>query len=298
MTTMTLAYQDSKTMLRRSIRHILRYPSMTVMLVGMPVVFLLLFVYVLGGTLGNGLGPGGGGRAEYVNYVAPAIILMTVASAAQGTAISVATDMTAGIIARFRTMAITRTSVLTGHVLGSLLQTIVSLVVVIAVAIAVGFRPTAGFVEWAATFALLVLVSIAMIWLSVAFGLVSKSVETASNLPMVLILLPFLGSGFVPTDSMPTVLRWFAEYQPFTPIIETLRGLLLAKPSETTRYSRSDGASPSPSSPTSGHGVCSTDARCADLETHDLRERVRCRCRRVPRRWRVVWKPHGDQLAS
>ncbi|KAB2586649.1 ABC transporter permease, partial [Rhodococcus erythropolis] len=123
MTTMTLAYQDSKTMLRRSIRHILRYPSMTVMLVGMPVVFLLLFVYVLGGTLGNGLGPGGGGRAEYVNYVAPAIILMTVASAAQGTAISVATDMTAGIIARFRTMAITRTSVLTGHVLGSLLQT-------------------------------------------------------------------------------------------------------------------------------------------------------------------------------
>ncbi len=145
MTTMTLAYQDSKTMLRRSIRHILRYPSMTVMLVGMPVVFLLLFVYVLGGTLGNGLGPpGGGGRAEYVNYVAPAIILMTVASAAQGTAISVATDMTAGIIARFRTMAITRTSVLTGHVLGSLLQTIVSLVVVIAVAIAVGFRPTAA----------------------------------------------------------------------------------------------------------------------------------------------------------
>ena len=144
-------------MLRRSIRHILRYPSMTVMLVGMPVVFLLLFVYVLGGTLGNGLGPGGGGggRAEYVNYVAPAIILMTVASAAQGTAISVATDMTAGIIARFRTMAITRTSVLTGHVLGSLLQTIVSLLVVIAVAIAVGFRPTAGFVEWVAAFALL-----------------------------------------------------------------------------------------------------------------------------------------------
>ncbi|TSD49836.1 ABC transporter permease [Rhodococcus sp. KBS0724] len=230
MTTMTLAYLDSKTMLRRSIRHILRYPSMTVMLVGMPVVFLLLFVYVLGGTLGNGLGPGGGGRAEYVNYVAPAIILMTVASAAQGTAISVATDMTAGIIARFRTMAITRTSVLTGHVLGSLLQTIVSLVVVIAVAIAVGFRPTAGVVEWIATFALLILVAIAMIWLSVAFGLVSKSVETASNLPMVLILLPFLGSGFVPTDSMPTVLRWFAEYQPFTPIIETLRGLLLGEP--------------------------------------------------------------------
>ncbi|MCJ0905694.1 ABC transporter permease [Rhodococcus sp. ARC_M6] len=230
MTTMTFAYQDSKTMVRRTLRRIVRYPSMTLMLAGMPVVFLLLFVYVLGGTLGNGLGPGGGGRADYVNYVAPAIILMTVASAAQGTAISVAMDMTAGIIARFRTMSITRTSVLTGHVLGSILQTAVSLVIVIAVAIAVGFRPTAGLVEWIAAIGLLILVTTALIWLSAALGLVSKSVETASNLPMLLVLLPFLGSGFVPTESMPTGLRWFAEYQPFTPIIETLRGLLLGGP--------------------------------------------------------------------
>ncbi|MFD4180790.1 ABC transporter permease [Rhodococcus sp. NPDC058514] len=230
MTTMSYAVSDSATMLRRSLRHIVRYPSMTIMLIGMPIVFLLLFVFVFGGTLGAGLGDPAGGRAEYVNYVTPGIILMTVVAAAQGTSISVAMDMTAGIIARFRTMAITRTSVLTGHVLGSLIQTMLSLVVVIGVAVGIGFRPDAGLVEWVAAFGLLALITFAVIWLSVAFGLVSKSVETASNLPMVLLLLPFLGSAFVPTDSMPTALRWFAEYQPFTPVIETLRGLLLGGP--------------------------------------------------------------------
>lgn len=230
MTTMSYAVSDSATMLRRSLRRIVRYPSMTILLVGMPIVFLLLFVYVFGGTLGAGLGDPAGGRAEYVNYVTPGIILMTVVAAAQGTAISVAMDMTGGIIARFRTMAITRTAVLTGHVLGSLIQTMLSLVVVIGVAVGIGFRPDAGPVEWLAAFGLLALITFAMIWLSVAFGLVSKSVETASNLPMILLLLPFLGSAFVPTDSMPTAMRWFAEYQPFTPVIETLRGLLLGGP--------------------------------------------------------------------
>jgi ABC-2 type transport system permease protein len=230
MTTMSNAVSDSATMLRRSLRHIVRYPSMTLMLVGLPIIFLLLFVYVFGGTLGAGLGGASGGRAEYVNYVAPAIILMTVAGAAQGTAISVAMDMTAGIIARFRTMAIARSCVLTGHVLGSMIQTMLSLAVVIGVALCVGFRPTAGLVEWVAAIAVLLMITLALTWLSVALGLVSKSVETASNLPMFLVLLPFLGSGFVPTDSMPAGLRWFAEYQPFTPVIETLRGLLLGGP--------------------------------------------------------------------
>lgn len=228
--------RDSATMLRRNLKRMLRYPSMTVMLVGMPVVFLLLFVYVLGGTLGAGLGgaavPGGaaGGRAAYANYVAPAIILMTVAATVQGTAISIAMDMTEGIIARFRTMHIARVSVLTGHVLGSVIQAVFSLAVVIGVALLVGFRPTAGLAAWLAAAAFLVAVAFALVWLSVALGQVSKSVETASNLPMPLILLPFLGSGFVPTDSMPAGLRWFAEYQPFTPIIETLRGLLMDEP--------------------------------------------------------------------
>jgi ABC-2 type transport system permease protein len=227
MSTLTYAVRDSTTMLRRNLRHILRYPSMTLMLVGIPVIFLLLFVYVFGGTLGAGLGDASGGRAEYVDYVTPGIILMTVAGAAQGTAISVAMDMTEGIIARFRTMAIFRPSVLTGHVLGSMIQTALSLVVVIGIALLIGFRPTAGPVEWIAAIGVLAMITLAVTWLSVACGLVSKSVETASNLPMPLMLLPFLGSGFVPTDSMPAGLRWFADYQPFTPFIETLRGLLL-----------------------------------------------------------------------
>jgi ABC-2 type transport system permease protein len=234
MSTLTYAVTDSATMLRRQLRHILRYPSMTLMLAGTPIVLLLLFVYVFGGTLGAGLGgfSGGfsGGRAEYVNYVTPAILLITVASAAQGTAISVAMDMSEGIIARFRTMAIARVSVLTGHVLGTMIQTMLSIAVVIGVALLVGFRPTAGPVDWITAIGVLAMVTLALTWLSVALGMVSKSVETASNLPMFLLLLPFLGSGFVPTDSMPTGVRWFAENQPFTPMMETLRGSLMGTP--------------------------------------------------------------------
>ncbi|EWM14912.1 ABC transporter permease [Kutzneria sp. 744] len=219
--------RDSATMLRRNLKHMLRYPSLTVMLIGMPVIFLLLFVYVFGGTLGAGLG---GDRSSYVDYVAPAIIFMTITSVVQGTAISIAMDMTEGVIARFRTMHIARVSVLTGHVLGSLIQAVLCLSVVIGVALLVGFHPAASFVGWLATAGFLIVVTFALVWLAVALGQVSKSVETASNLPMPLLLLPFLGSGFVPTDSMPTVLRWFAEYQPFTPIIETLRALLMDRP--------------------------------------------------------------------
>jgi len=230
MSTLTYAVRDSATMLRRQLRHMLRYPSMTLQLVGMPIVFLLLFVYVFGGTLGAGLGGPSGGRAEYLEYVTPGILLMTVATACTGTAISVAMDMTEGIIARFRTMAIARASVLTGHVVGSLIQTMLSIAVVIGVALLIGFRPTAGLVEWAAATGVLALISLALTWLSVALGMVTKSVESASNLPTPLVFLPFLGSGFVPTDSMPVGLRWFAEYQPFTPVIETVRGLLLGTP--------------------------------------------------------------------
>jgi ABC-2 type transport system permease protein len=227
MSTLTYAARDSTTMLRRNLRRMLRYPSMTLMLVGIPVILMLLFVYVFGGTMGAGLGGISGGRAEYANYITPGILLITVGGAAQGTAISVAMDMTEGIIARFRTMAIFRPSVLTGHVLGSMIQTILSLAFVVGVALLVGFRPTANPVEWLAAVGILAAITFAVVWFSVACGLVSKSVETASNLPMPLILLPFLGSGFVPTDSMPAGVRWFADYQPFTPVMETLRGLLL-----------------------------------------------------------------------
>ncbi len=229
MSTLSYTVSDSATMLRRNLLHQRRYPSVTLILVGLPVILLLLFVYVFGGTLGAGLG-GSGGRGAYLAYVVPGILLIGVTGGAQGTAISVAMDMTEGIIARFRTMAISRAAVLTGHVVGSVIQTMLGMAVVIGVALLIGFRPTAGPVEWIAAIGVLAMITFAVTWLSVALGMVSDSVATASNLPMPLILLPFLGSGFVPTDSMPTGLRWFAEYQPFTPVIETLRGLLLGAP--------------------------------------------------------------------
>ena len=225
------ALVHARVMLRRNVRHLQRYPSLTLMVMLMPVVFLLLFVYVFGGTLGSGLGsamPAGryGGRAAYADYVAPAIILMAVAAAAQGTAIAVAQDMTEGIIARFRTMAVARSSVLTGHVVGATIQTLTGVVVVTAAALAVGFRPDADAVRWLAALGVILLLTVAVTWLCVGLGLSAKSVETASNSPMFLLLLPFLGSGFVPVSSLPAGIRWFAGYEPFTPVTETLRGLL------------------------------------------------------------------------
>ena len=233
MSTVANTLTDSATMLRRNLKHQRRYPSLTLMLAGFPIVFLLLFVYVFGGQLGSGLDvPGAihGGRSAYLTYVVPGILIMTVASAALGTAISIATDMTQGIIDRFRTMAIARAAVLTGHVIGSLLQTLAVLVLVILVSIALGFRPTANPLEWVAALGVLGLFSFALIWLSTALGLAAKSVETASNTPMFLTLLPFLSSGFVLTATLPVGLRQFAEYQPFTSVTQTVRGLLVGGP--------------------------------------------------------------------
>jgi ABC-2 type transport system permease protein len=138
--------------------------------------------------------------------------------------------MTGGIIDRFRTMAIARSAVLTGHVLAALIQTLLSLGIVLGVAVALGFRPSAGPLDWLAAIGVLTLFALALIWLATALGLAAKSVETASNTPMFLTLLPFLGSGFVLVASMPTGLREFARYQPFTPATETLRGLLTGTP--------------------------------------------------------------------
>jgi ABC-2 type transport system permease protein len=218
---------DSATMLRRNLKHQLRYPSVTLMLVGMPIVFLLLFVYVFGSQLGAGLSTHPhGDRTAYLTYVVPGILIMAVASAALGTALSVAIDMTEGIIDRFRTMAIARGAVLTGHVVGSLIQTIIGLGIVLGVAVAIGYRPTASPLAWLAAAGVLLLFALALVSLSAALGLAAKSVETASNTPMFLTLLPLLSSGFVPTSTMPGGLRQFAEYQPFTPVTQTVRGLL------------------------------------------------------------------------
>ncbi len=234
MTSLAYTLTDSRTMLRRNLRRLLRYPSMTLLLVGMPIIFLLLFVFVFGGQLSHGLGAGlsGGhaGRSGYLNYVTPGVLLMTVAAAVQGTAIVVAMDMTGGIVDRFRTMAIARSAVLTGHVLASLIQALAGIAIVLVVAVALGFRPTANPLHWLGAIGVLVLFTFALIWLATALGLAAKSVETASNTPMFLTLLPFLGSAFVPAATMPIVLRQFATYQPFTPVTETVRGLLTGTP--------------------------------------------------------------------
>ncbi len=228
MSTFTLAVRDSSTMLRRNLLHARRYPSMTLNLLLTPVMLLLLFVYVFGDTMSAGLAGGAPDRDVYIAYVVPGLLLMTIGSTTVGAAVSVAMDMTEGIVARFRTMAIHRGSVLIGHVLGSVLQCLASVVIVGAIAVAIGFRSTdATVLEWLAAFGLLVLFALALTWIAVGMGLVSPNAEGASNNATPLILLPLLSSAFVPLDAMPGWFRPVAEYQPFTPAIETLRGLLL-----------------------------------------------------------------------
>ncbi|MEV4680006.1 ABC transporter permease [Streptomyces kurssanovii] len=227
MSTMSYAARDSRTMLRRNLKKALRYPSLTVTVVAMPLVMLLLFNYVFGSALGNGISGLPTGSGDYIDYLAPGIILMAATSGALTTAISVCVDKTEGIVNRFRTMPISHASFLTGHVVGSVIQTMTSITLVIGVALLMGFRPSATPVEWVAAIGLLTLLTLALTWISAGIGLIAKNVETASNIPMPLTFLPFVGSAIVPTDSMPAGLRWFAEYQPFTPIIETLRGLWL-----------------------------------------------------------------------
>lgn len=227
--------RDSLTMLRRNLLHIRRYPSLSVMVVAQPVLFLLLFVYVFGGTMGAGL-PGqadsGNGRSDYLVFITPGILVMTVASVALGTAISTATDMTTGIIARFRTMDIARASVLTGHVLGAVIKSGLAVVILTGFVFLLGFRSDAGALGWLSAIGLLVLIAFSLTWITVGLGLAADSVETASNTPLLLVMLPFISSGFVPTDAMPTGLRQFADHQPFTPMIDTLRALITGAPTD------------------------------------------------------------------
>ncbi|MFD6924805.1 ABC transporter permease [Streptomyces sp. NPDC059944] len=223
MSSLSLAVRDSSTMLRRNLLHARRYPSMTLNLLLTPVMLLLLFVYVFGDTMS-----GGAGRSAYIAYIVPGILLMTIGSTVVGTAVSVSMDMNEGIIARFRTMAIHRGSVLFGHVAGSVLQAIISVVVVGAVGVAMGFRSTdATVLEWLAAFGLLAFFALAFTWIAVGMGLGAPNAEAASNNGTPLILLPLISSAFVPLDSMPGWFQPIAHYQPFTPAIETLRGLLL-----------------------------------------------------------------------
>jgi ABC-2 type transport system permease protein len=217
--------RDTSTMLRRNIKQELRDKVAIFAIIGIPVLFLLLFVYVFGGALKGSVTAVG--AANYVDYVLPGLMIMTAAAGLIGISTQTSVDMTAGIIDRFRTMAIFGPSILIARVVASVLQTLASMAVVFGVAFLMGLSPNATLVEWIAAAVLLAYISFTLAWLGLAFGLAAKSVGSASNGPFPLILLPLVGSGIVPTSTMPTGLRYFAEYQPFTPMINTLRGLLL-----------------------------------------------------------------------
>ncbi len=226
----TYAVADTATLLRRNLRHSLRYPSLAVGAVGMPIIMLLLFGLVFGDTFSAGLG----GGFDYIDFLTPGLLLMSIASGTMSPAIGAAVDMTEGIVARFRTMAIYRPAVLTGHVLGNVILTVVSLALVVGFAVLIGFRPNASIGDWLLAAGLLILVTIALTWFAIALGLISKTAEGASNIVLpISFVLPFLSNTFLPLESMPSGIRWFAEYQPFTPIIDSLRHLLLGTPMES-----------------------------------------------------------------
>ncbi|MGQ4598026.1 ABC transporter permease [Nocardia sp. R6R-6] len=221
MSTMPYALADSTTMLRRNLTRAKRYPSMTFGVIVMPTILLLVFNFVFGGALQKSSG------GNYIDYLAPGMLLLIPAYMTVSVAVSVATDTTKGIVNRFRTMDIAQSAVLTGHVVGTLIQALLGIAAMVVVALLIGFRPHANPLEWLAVFGLLALVTFALTWLSVALGLLAPNPESASNTPFPLVMLPFLGSGLVATDTMPAGLRQFAEYQPFTSFTETIRGLLM-----------------------------------------------------------------------
>jgi ABC-2 type transport system permease protein len=236
LTLLTIAVQDSATMLGRELKHSLRFPLLLVSTILVPVVMLLLFDYILGGPIGHGLGNAAHG-APYVDFLVPGILLLTVASGCGPAAINVRTDMAGGFVDRIRAMAITRGALLAGHVGGSVLRTLAATAVVIVVALLVGFRPKASVLDWFAVVGIVAAFAFALAWLAAALGMVTKSVAGAngSTLP-IQFLLPFLSSTFVPADSMPAGVRWFAAHQPFTPVVDSLRALLTGAPAGNTPY--------------------------------------------------------------
>jgi ABC-2 type transport system permease protein len=228
MTTLTLAARDTATMTRRSLRHVVRYPLTLVMAVVVPVLLLLLFIGVFGGSLTAGLGAVP--HAAYIDYLVPGIIVLTAGYGVQATTMAVNRDSTEGIIARFRTMAISPAAVLTGHVTSAVARTLVSVALVIGVSIGLGFRPTAGPGQWLAAAGLTALLALALTWLAAAVGLAAKTAEGTTGFLLLVQLLPFVGSAFVPVNRMSGSVQWFAAHQPFTPIIDTLRDLLTGTP--------------------------------------------------------------------
>lgn len=216
-------FSDMSVMLGRSMRHIFRSMDTIITVCITPIAMMLLFVYVFGGAIQTG-------TDNYVNYLLPGILLIAIASGISYTAYRLFMDKQRGIIERFNSMPISRSALLWGHVLTSLLSNMISLVVIILVALIMGFRSTAGILPWLAVTGILVLFTLALTWVAAIAGLSGKSVEGASAFSYPLIFLPFISSAFVQTDSMPKVVRAFAENQPVTSIVETIRALLSSQP--------------------------------------------------------------------
>lgn len=216
-------FADTTVLLGRSLRHITRSMDTIITTTIMPIGFLLLFVYVLGGAIHTGTG-------SYVSYLLPGILVITIASGISYTAFRLFLDMQSGIFERFQSMPIARSSVLWAHVVTSLVANLVSVAVVVLVALIMGFRSGAGLVAWLAVAGILVLLTLALTWIAVIPGLTAKSVDGASAFSYPLIFLPFVSSAFVPTESMPGPVRWFAENQPVTSIVNTIRNLLAQQP--------------------------------------------------------------------
>ncbi len=216
-------FSDMGVMLGRSMRHIFRSMDTIITVTIMPIAFMLLFVYVFGGAIQTG-------TDNYVNYLLPGILLIAIASGISYTAYRLFMDMQSGIFERFHSMPIARSTVLWGHVLTSLVSNTISVVVIILVALVMGFRSSAGVLSWLAVAGILALFTLALTWIAAIAGLSAKSVDGAGAFSYPLIFLPFISSAFVPTESMPSVVRAFAENQPVTAIVESIRALLSSQP--------------------------------------------------------------------
>ena len=229
MSAFSRAASESTTMLRRNLRHTLRYPTTIVISLVTPTILLLLFVNVFGGALSAGVGIGSQG-GKYIDYMAPGSLLLTLCYGASTTAVIVNRDMTEGIIARFRTMPISRAAVSTGHVLEAMIRMMASGGLVMGVAVLMGFRPAAGPVGWLAAIGVLAMFAFSLTCVAVAVGLLAKRSEGTVPFGIAVQILPLISSAFAPTETMPGAVAWFASHEPFTPVTDTLRGLLMGTP--------------------------------------------------------------------
>jgi ABC-2 type transport system permease protein len=219
------ALSDTQVMIARSLRRSVRDPEAFITALALPVILMLLFVYVFGGAFDSGVHAAGAVAGGYANYVVPGLIVLCAAYGAGTTAVAVATDMSSGIVDRFRSMPVAAWTVLAGQIVASLARNLLATALVIGVGLAVGWRPTGGALDWLGAAGLIVLFITALSWLAACFGLVAGSPEAATGATFALMFIPYLSSAFVPASTMTRVLRPIAANQPFTPLIEAMRGL-------------------------------------------------------------------------